>query len=1067
MIRVVHKLKGRARFAVDGLRGSKALARNLECELLRSSCVTCVTASFVTGRVLVLFSPSEPADTITLLIEKTCKAFPENLENEPSCAVGAPPSSPLRFRPGYAGNDGLSRKRTWSDPVHGYTGEAWHTMEIDALVRRFGTSLPAGLTHTAVLDHQARFGSNGLPGTETRSFQEILNGQIASLPMALSVIAAGISAMTLGLVQGLVVLGVAVANVAVGSLTESRAEQELQNVRRAVDLRARVLREGRIEEISFEDVVVGDVLSLQSGSRIPADARVVRAKSLALDEASLTGESMPVYKTSSLLAREDVPITERANMVYRGTLVVEGTGRAVVVAIGSGTVLGRLQRFLGEVFPPEALMVRDLRAMAQTILVVAAVGCGLLAVMSLLRGRGLITAIGQSLALFAESMPTGLSTLAITAFALGHRDLRENRVLVRRLRALGNLASIQVVCFDKTGTLTHNRMKAKELRAGGRRIRLGRNGAFTEEGEPLALSGPDVSWLIKLSVLCNEAHEAEQDEHRSLEGSGTEKSLVELAERAGVELSALRGQHPLLEVTHRSEAHPFMVTVHRWGEGGLLRAVKGSPPDVLERCSHYVRDGEALVLGDEERDAIEIENLKMAGAGLRVLGMAYRMEPERDASTGRQKFSFPPSGGQGGVQPAAEQGLYGGHDTPLAPLKGGIDWATGPGIVPRCTSDTDGVAGGFVWVGLVGLEDPLRPEAKPLIDALHGAGIRTIVITGDQSFTAQHIGKELRLSGDAPLRVLDSSDLGRLDDAGMRTIATQAHVFARLNPTQKLQVVQAYQSAGLSVAMVGDGVNDVLALKVADVGFAMGKEAAPLARASADLVLEGDDLQTVMTAIATGRGFYRNMRRSTRFLLTATHLDLLTGLLERGVGIGNGPGLTQGLWTNLMCLSLALDSSGSCAIDERPVSHDERLLEPHEMEAAFVDAALLMTGAGVAGAYGALAYGPGPEAGRLFMRGASINQLLHGVRCRECDAEPATERARNLFFELTLMGAVGGHLLGALLPGIGKPIGTAVSSLLNALALGAGGLLTLSMLRDQSPSLPPVESRGDEPPVLP
>ena len=991
MIRLVHHLRGRSRFEVSGLRRSAPRARHLERELLRAPEITRASASPVTGRVLVFYAGKATVENVAFLIEEIWKKFsdPHSHDVPGGDVEDSALADPL--------DEGHLREADRPGELEGWSArrldapQAWHTMDPESVARHLGTSLSEGLSRASVLEHRARFGSNALPGMEPRSFTEILKSQAASLPVTLTGVAAGLTILTGGLLEGLVILGVAAVNLAVGSITEHRAEGELETARRSVELRARVLREGRIEEIGFDEVVKGDVLSLQPGSRIPADARVIRARSLALDEASLTGESMPVNKTPSVMPLQDVPVTERFNMVYRGTLVVEGTGRAVVVATGHRTVLGRLQRFLWEVFPPEALMVNDLRRIGLQIIRTAAAGCGVLAVVSLLRGNSVLKAFADAISLFTGSIPTGLSTLAIGAFALGHRDLRQNRILVRRLRALGSLASIQVMCFDKTGTLTQNRMTVKELWGGGDRFLVGKDGIGVKDGQCVVAIPSDIKWLIQLSALCNLAHTAGVRDQKTTERSATENSLIELAECAGLDVFSLRTEHPILEVEHRSDEHPYMVTIHQWGEMAILRAVKGSPQDVLDRCSRYFRNGEALPLGEEERDAIELENLRMSGAGLRVLGVAYSMESNVD-----------------------------GDENP-----------------PESTA--------YTWVGLVGLEDPLREEARPLIRALQRAGVRTVVITGDQTFTAQHIGKELGLSGDEPLRILDSSDLRSMDGAGTRSIATKAHVFARLNPTQKLQVVQAYQNAGMSVAMVGDGVNDVLALKVADVGIAMGREGSGLARRSADIVLEDDSLGSVMFAVATGRGFYRNMRRSVRFLLTATHLDLIMGISEKGLNLGNGHGMTQALWSNLICLSLAVDPPRLCRTDEGPVSPEEALLRPRDTRETFLDAAKLMGAAIVPAAWGALRYGPGREAGRLFMQGASINQILYGVPCRRNEGDLAAARPPNRLLEWTLIGFLGSQFLAAMLPGFGKPLGEAASRLLDVMALGGSGLLALAL----------------------
>lgn len=991
MVRLVHHLRGRARFEVSGLRRSASRARYLEHELGRAPAITKASASPLTGRVLVCYAEEETAESVAALIheiqkEYLEKAFAEAPPQEAEIGESGEPHQRGRDLETLDDRDRPARTLRRLD-----AGPDWHTMDTEAVARLLGTSLSEGLSAEMVREHRTRFGSNALPGMESRSLAEILKNQAASLPVALTGVAAGLTILTGALLEGLVILGVAAVNLAVGAITEHRAEEELEAARQSVELRARVLREGRLEEIGFDEVVPGDLLSLQPGSRIPADARVIRARSLALDESSLTGESLPVNKTPAVMPRGDIPVTERLNMVYRGTLVVEGTGRAIVVATGHQTVLGRLQRFLWEVFPPEAPLAHDLRRTGLEIICAAAWGGGIMAAVSFLRGNGLFKALADALSLFTGSIPTGLSTLAIGAFALGHRDLRQNRILVRRLRALGNLASIQVMCFDKTGTLTRNRMTVKELRTGGRRFEAGPQGLRTEDGRCVAVIPPEVTWLIELSALCNLAYTEPFQDRKSIERSATERSLIQLAECAGVDVFTLRTEHPILEVEHRSEEHPYMVTVHQWGETEILRAVKGSPQDVLERCSRYFDRGEVLPLGEEERDAIELENLRMSGAGLRVLGVAYSME-----SAAHHAAS------------AAES----------------ID---------------------YIWVGLVGLEDPLREEAKPLIGALQRAGVRTVVITGDQTFTAQHIGSELGLSGDEPLTILDSTDLKGMDAARARTIATRAHVFARLNPTQKLQVVQAYQNAGMSVAMVGDGVNDVLALKVADVGIAMGREGSALARRSADLVLEDDDLLSIMFAVSAGRGFYRNMHRSVRFLLTATHLDLILGILDKGMGFGTAHGMTQALWSNLMCLSLAVDPPRFCRTDEGPVSAEEGLLRPADVEETLLDAAKLMGAAAIPAVWGVLRYGPGQEAGRLFMQGASINQILYGIPCRRDEGDLGAGRPPNKLLDWTLVGLLGSSFLALMLPAIGRSPGQAMARLLDALALGGSGLLALAL----------------------
>jgi len=351
--------------------------------------------------------------------------------------------------------------------------------------------------------------------------------------------------------------------------------------------------------------------------------------------------------------------------------------------------------------------------------------------------------------------------------------------------------------------------------------------------------------------------------------------------------------------------------------------------------------------------------------------------------------------------------------------------------------------GRLVWAGLIGLSDPVRRGAREVVQGLHRAGIRTAVITGDQSLTAQHIGAELGLAGDEPLRILDAMDLSSGHPGGLRSVVTRTHVFARLSPTQKLQIIQAYQSAGLSVVMVGDGFNDVLALKVADVGIAMGREGAELARRTADLVLEDDNLENVLRAIASGRAFYGNMRRSLLFLLSSAHMDVLLDLLARSGPGGLGPSPLQSVWSNLACLALAIEPSSGDGRDPLPVS--DALITPQDMQTAVADSLRVMAATGITAGYGLARYGIGPEAGRLFWHSAAINQLLYAFSCRDVNgtsSRPSHALLRSVFWAVS-----GGHILATLFSGgLGR-------GLVNALALGVSAWLSRLLIQPQKAPL--------------
>lgn len=960
-VEVIHHLSGRARFRVPALRVDQRVARYLEQRLPECAGIRQVAVSPTTAKVLVLYAPGRSAANIAGLIRNVMA------EGTPEALAEYPFADAPRRRP------------------EDKTLQPWHIMGVNDVLRHFDSSAGDGLSRAVVDERRSFYGSNLLPGTASRSLPAIWKSQVTCLPVVLTGVAALLSVLTGGMAEGALALMIALLNAAIGTLSENRSERLLDAVRESVDLRVRVVRNGRLEEVSFDDVVPGDVLDLQPGARIPADARLVQSEYLGVDEAALTGESIPVQKYDSILSDASLPISRRANMLFRGTLVVEGSGRAVVVATGGDTVLGRLQGFLGSVFPPEALIARDIRMLFRQFVLLGLGAAGVFAFLGLLRGHGLLSVLRGGLAMVAGAIPAGLSTLTLSAFALGHGELRQNRVLVRRLRALGNLASAQVVCFDKTGTLTRNRMTVSALYSGMRQVKISFKDVSASGDPPAFMGDPDAAWLLSLATLCNEAF-MEHEGAQSLEGSSTEKALIRLAERAGINSTTFRGDRPIIEIRHRTEQHPFMVTIHRWTTDRELAVMKGSPREVMERCAFVQIDGKCLPLGEAERTRIEAENSRMSGAGLRVLGVAYQWNPEQDVEAFRLE------------------------------------------------------TGRLVWAGLIGLADPLRRGAREVVQGLHRAGIRTAVITGDQSLTAQYIGQELGLSGSEPLRILDAMDLSGSSPDGLRSVVTRTHVFARLSPTQKLQIIQAYQSAGMSVVMVGDGFNDVLALKVADVGIAMGREGAELARRAADLVLEDDDLGNVLRAIASGRAFYGNMRRSLLFVLASAHMDVMADLLTRSGFGGRGPSPLQSIWSNLACLALALEPTAVDGKDRPPAA--DALIAPADMQAAVTDALQVMAAAGVTAGYGLARYGIGAETDRLLWRSVSINQLLYAFACRE--ANGASPNTPNRLLQAAFWAVAGGQLLATLLSG-GPGRGV-----VNALALGLSAWLSRILVKPQA-----------------
>ncbi len=960
MIWIVHHLPGRARFFVMGLGRTSAMAEFIERQLGERKGVLSVRANPTTGRVLVRFTSGTNPRRIAEKLQDIAEQFLE----DPDAA---------RMETGRG-------QLFQSEEKH---ASPWHVIDGNKVADHFGVDPSRGLDASEAAVRLAAYGYNRLPGTETRSFAEVAKSQLMSAPVLLTAAAALVAIIAGRVIEGTIALCATAANAGAGVFFEGRAEKAIGKVHRNVELKARVFRNGQEMEIPFEHFVPGDIVILGAGSRVPADARIVECDFLRVDESAFTGESVPIHKSVATMNRETAPTSRRRNMVFRGTLVVEGAAKAVVVAVGRHTMLGRLLERLGVVIPPEALAAREIRSFTRRLGTISLTGFGAFGVLCVFRGPSLAKMASGALALIAGAFPAEATTAAMSAFAWRQHEISKNHILVRRLRALGNMATIQMVCFDKTGTLTRNRMAVSEIRAGGSKVRFDRQGKPLEEKDEREAAKPDARWLATLAALCSETH-MEHSLEKSMEASSTEIALINLAESLGIDLSDLDQSYPLEKIWPRTEEKPYMLTRHGTvgGDDGLL-AIKGSPMDVLEKCSWFLKDGVELSLEEDDRLRIESENSEMAGDGLRVLAAAYRME---------------------------------------SPSKKETD--------PDHVDD-------FVWTGLAGFSDPIREGAENLIQKLHKAGIRTAVITGDQSLTAQHIGEQLNLSGNEPLRILDAADLKRIDGQGIRSVVTRAHVFARLSPEQKLHIIQACQSAGMGVAMVGDGFNDVLALKSADVGIAMGRDGVEHARRAADLVLEDDRLESVFDVVVNGRAFYDNIGTSLSFLTGGHCLNVCAEVLSQSEIIRGGLSPWNGVWSNLACLAMAVAPPREGILALPPNAPGEPILKEEDSMNAAESSFDAMLSAGATGAYGIARYGwRNPRAGNLFWKSAFVNYFLQVPSKQGGNFRLHDGHKSNQALHAILGAAIGWTFLGTLLP---KPF----AGLLDAAAIATAGAISL------------------------
>lgn len=998
MLYPIHtKVPGRARFKVEGLYCSESLKRFLESRLPHQEGISSASASATTGNLLVFFSLDNDhqgiAEVILAILEEEGgpRRRPEDSASE---NPGSPSPSTISLWPA-AIKEKVTRLLS---PKAKQREELWHLMDGDSVLALLESDKTRGISNQTAGERLQLYGPNVLPEPIARSRWGILIDQLKSLPVLLLAGAAGLSILTGGFLDAVVIMGVVFANAAIGFKIESDAEKTIRSLKGFVRPVAEVRREGRVTEISAGEMVVGDIFVLKPGTYISADSRLLESSLLSVDESVLTGESMPVSKIPKTLEEKNLPLADRINMVYMGTLVTGGEGLAVVVSTGENTEMGRLQLLLGETTAPETPFERQLGVLGDQLVLLCAAICGVVFIIGLLRGQRLLEMMRLAVSLAAAAVPEGLPAAATINFALGIKNMKRHHVLVRRLQAIETLGAVQTVCLDKTGTLTWNRMSVRRIHTGMKQVSI-ENGHFRLEDrliEPLKMKA--LRQLMNVCVLCSETKINGGDDPGQyvLKGSATENALVDLAFAAGIDVREVRGEYPILSIDHRAESRLFMTTRHASPDGrNILLALKGSPMEVLAMCTWQLEEGEKTPLTEREKLLIGMENDRMAASALRVLGVAFTtLDPEDKSRTN----------------------------------------------------------GDLIWLGLVGMADPIREGANELIRCYHQAGIKTIMITGDQSATAYTIATQLNLSQEERLEILDSTDLPEIRPELLQALAKRVHVFARVSPSNKLQIVRALQDAGQVVAMTGDGINDGPALKAADIGIAMGKGGTDVAREVADVVLEDDNLETLIIAVRDGRATYNNIRKSVHFFLSTNFTEIMVMFGALAAGMGSPLNVMQLLWINLISdifpgLALSMELPEPDVLEQPPRDPREPLLSSRDFRRMSLESAVISASALGAYGLGIALYGIGARAGTLAFHSLTTGQLLHALSCRSEKHTIFDERQPppNRYLYAALGGSLFFQLLAAFVPGLRRFLGLTPINALDALVIGGSALLPLAV----------------------
>jgi len=730
-----------------------------------------------------------------------------------------------------------------------------HALAAGALAASLAVLPEAGLPAEEVARRRMRCGPNCLPEAHSRSAWLVFLAQFKSILILILIGAAVLAAAIGNLKDAVVILAVVLINATVGFYQEYRAEQSLAALKKMLPVTTRVRRDGEKCEIPAADLVPGDIVLLEAGDHVPADGRLVLAAGLEVDESSLTGESHPVGKQTDALP-PDTPAAERANMVYMNTMLTRGRAEMIVTATGTRTDIGKLSQELAVTSEAPTPLQEQLDQLGKRLGMIALALIGLLSFFEFLRGTELVALTLNAIALAVAALPEGLPVVVTVSLALGMHNMARNRAIVKRLASVETLGCTTVICSDKTGTLTLNQMTVRTFVFRDQRFNVAGHGYATVGEIGPAETGPlpDLEPFLVPLAACNDSR---LDACKAI-GDPMEAALLVLVHKGGMDPSEITARLPRIAEIPFDTAHKFMATFHREGDH-VHMFVKGAPDVLLARCTHALESDGITAFGYAGRCRIEEHYARFAESGLRGLLIAKRTIP---ADT------FDPG-------------------TDLAA------WVEN-----------------LTFVGLVGLMDPPRPQAKAAIDQCKQAGIAVKVITGDHPLTAAAIAGELGING----KVVTGTDLDKLPAYRRAAVIREAAVFARVTPKHKIEIVRALQKQGHVVAMTGDGVNDAPALKGADIGVAMGTTGTAVAKEAAAMILTDDNFATLVHAVRQGRTLYDNILKFVRFQLSTTVGAILTIFFAPLAGLPEPFSPVQILWVALImdgppAVSLALDAA--------------------------------------------------------------------------------------------------------------------------------------------------------------
>lgn len=738
--------------------------------------------------------------------------------------------------------------------------EKWFSKSGEDVAKFFETDMIKGLSSEQVEEKRSVYGTNEIVSKNKKSIAKMILEQFQDFMIIILIIAAVISGIVgqsngEGFTDSIIILVIVILNAVIGVIQELKAQKSLESLKNLSAPHSKVIRDGKLQDLESKYLVPGDIVVLETGDYVPADLRLIEAVNLKTQEAALTGESLPVEKTTEKIDKEDIGIGDRLNQAFSSSLVTYGRGKGIVVSIGMQTEVGKIATMLDSVDDSETPLSRRLEALGKTLGIAALVICLVIfAVGSFVHGREIFEMFMTAVSLAVAAIPEGLPAISTIVLSIGVQRMVKRNAIIRTLPSVETLGSATVICSDKTGTLTQNKMTVEKI--------FYNNEIFGVEEKKYNVDD-HLRLLMNSMILCNDTKVTKDGEEFKLAGDPTETALVDLGMKLNMLKTTMDDENPRVEEIPFDSERKLMSTVNNTNQG-LFVYTKGGVDEILSKCSKIYLDNQEMALSAENINYIKQVNEEMAKGALRVLAMAYK------------RVDKVPT-----------------HD------------------------EMNNLESELVYIGMVGMIDPARPEAKEAVEKCKTAGIKPVMITGDHKVTAMAIAKDIGILENES-EAITGSELEKMPQEELEKNVKNYSVYARVSPEHKVRIVKAWQSQGEVVAMTGDGVNDAPALKTADIGAAMGIVGTDVAKEAADVVLTDDNFATIVSAVEEGRRIYDNILKAVQYLLSSNIGEIIVLFVATMFGWLAEPLLP----IHILWINLVTDSLPALALSVDPAEKD-------------------------------------------------------------------------------------------------------------------------------------------------